>query len=173
MLAIGRYKADLSQSLKAEPPVRLPPLTDTAALEEQGLVAHDPEGFFFCKNWDSKTMCLFFEQHLPRLFEYFKEQGFNGKNPSKLPFCVLKREDRTYKVMKPPENGPAGKFYQDNAAGPVGGSFKNRKIVLSECFKSLWLDRIDVNALASLKNPDPPGYPQWVEASSGFDQEFQ
>lgn len=131
MLTTGQPRADLSQSLKAKHSVKLPPLTGTAALEEQGLVAYSPKGFSFCKNWDSKTMCSFFEQHLPRLFEYFKEQGFNEKAPLKLPFCVLKREDRTYKVMKSPENGPTGKFYQDNATGPAGASYKNRKIVLS------------------------------------------
>lgn len=128
----GWHGSDLSQTLAAHPQVKLPALVNTAALEDQGLVAHASDGFSFCKNWDSKTMCLFFEQHLPRPFQYFKEQGFDGKNPSKLPFCILKREDRTYVVVKPPANGPTGKFYQDNAMGPAGGSYKNRKIVLGQ-----------------------------------------
>jgi hypothetical protein len=118
--------------LKAEPLVKFPPLTDTTALEGQGLAAHTSAGFSFCKNWDSETMYLFFEHHLPRLFRYFKEQGFDGKKSSKLPFCVLKREHRAYKTMKLPENGPTGKFYQDNATGPPGSSYKNRKIILGQ-----------------------------------------
>jgi len=115
------------QSLTATPLVKFPALVDTAVLEEQGLVAHTPEGFSFCKKWDSKTMSSFFEQHLPRPFQYFKEQEFSG-----LPFCVLKREGRAYVVVKPPVGGPTGKFYQDNAMGPPGGSYKNRKIILSQ-----------------------------------------
>lgn len=130
---IDQRKADLFQSLKTKPPTKFPPLTDTVALEEQGLVAHTSEGFSFCKDWNSETMCSFFEQHLPRPFKYFKEQGFNAKNgQSKLPFCVLKRENRMYKILKPPENGPMGRFYQDNATGPAGGSYKSRKVVLGE-----------------------------------------
>jgi len=77
-------------------------------------------------------MCLFFEQHLPRLFHYFKEQESNEKPFSKLPFYILERVDRTYVIVKPPASGPTGRFYQDKATGPPGGGYKNRKIVLSQ-----------------------------------------
>lgn len=95
-------------------------------------MAHAVEGFSFCKSWNSKTMCLFLEQHLPRPFRYFKEQGFKKEDASKLPFCILKREDRMYVPVKPPANGPTGKFYQDSAMGPSGGAYKNRKIILGQ-----------------------------------------
>ena len=77
-------------------------------------------------------MYSFFEQHLPRPFQYFEEQGFDKQNPSKLPFCILKRDSRTYVAVKSPVNGPTGKFYQDNAMGPPSGSYKARKIVLGQ-----------------------------------------
>ena len=81
-------------------------------------------------------MCLFFKQHLPRPFQYFDNQGFDVKNPSKLPFCILTRESRTYVVVKPPEKGPTGKFYQDHATGANGAAYKNRKIILSQYFQT-------------------------------------
>ena len=129
-------RANLSQSLTAEPPVRFPHLTDTDELEAQGLVAHNPEGISFCKDWSSVTMFSFFKKHLPGPFQYFKERGFNEPSvskPSALPFCILERTpNRQYSVVKPPASGPTGRFYQDKAAGTKGGSFKARKIVLSK-----------------------------------------
>jgi len=126
----------LDQSLKAEPPVHLPYLTKTDELEAQGLVVHDLKGVSFCKNWSSATMYSFLEQHLPRPFQYFEEQGFSQPNlsqPKNLPFCILERGDgRRFSVAKLPQNGPTGKFYQDKATGAKGSSFKNRSIVLSQ-----------------------------------------
>jgi hypothetical protein len=80
-------------------------------------------------------MYSFFKQHLPRLFQYFKERGFDEPKFSKqsaLPFSILERtSERRYSLAKLPKNGPTGRFYQDKAAGTKGGSYKGRKIVLS------------------------------------------
>lgn len=126
----------LHQSLTADPPVHFPHLTQTNELEAQGLVIHDPKGVTFCKNWSSVNMYSFLEQHLPRPFQYFKEQGLNRptrSKPNNLPFCILERsEDRRFSVVNLPQNGPTGKFYQSKATGPKGASFKNRNIVLSQ-----------------------------------------
>ena len=81
-------------------------------------------------------MYSFLEQHLPRPFQHFKEQGLSGptlSKPRSLPFCILERtEDRRFSAAKLPEDGPTGKFYQNRATGTKGGSFKNRSIVLSQ-----------------------------------------
>jgi len=144
----------LDQSLNAEPRVQFPHLVNTSELEAQGLVVHDLNGLSFCKNWNSVTMYSFLEQHLPRPFQYFKEQGFNGPNlskPSSLPFCILERtEEQQFSVVKPPANGPTGKFYQDKATGPKGGSYKSRKIVLSQSTCVLF-NLADFHAPSSLK----------------------
>lgn len=125
----------LDQSLTMDPPVQFPHLTKTHELEAQGLVVFIPSGIHFCKNWSSVTMYSFLERYLPRPFQYFKEQGFSGPTPSRprnLPFCILERRAGRFSVVKHPENGPTGKFYQDNATGTKGSSFKNRNLVLSQ-----------------------------------------
>jgi len=81
-------------------------------------------------------MYAFFERHLPRPFQYFKEQGFDKPTHSKpraLPFYILERTKRDYAIVKPlPANGPTGKFYQDKATGTQGSTYKSRKIILSQ-----------------------------------------
>ena len=159
-LAIDRYGTALTfldQSLTANPPVQFLHLTKTDELEAQGLVVHDLNGISFCKKWSSATMYSFLEQHLPRPFQHFKEQGFSGPIPSQprsLPFCILERaEDRRFSVVKHPKKGPTGKFYQDKATGAKGSSFKNRNLVLGQLKISLF--RSDFYTPSSFKGADP------------------
>jgi len=47
---------------------KYPYLTALEAMERQGLVASSKKGLTFCKEWDAKHMCLFFQRNLPRPF---------------------------------------------------------------------------------------------------------
>ena len=62
---------------------KYPYLTALEPMERQGLVAFSKKGITFCKEWDAKQMCLFFQNNLPRPFQYFSElQGFNQQEIS-------------------------------------------------------------------------------------------
>ena len=92
------------------------------------------------------------EQLLPGPFKYFKEQGFNEENPSKIPFCALKGRDRAYVAVKPPAHGTTGRFYQDSATGSNGGSFRNRRPFSVSIAGFLQVDCIDEGRIQSTRN---------------------
>lgn len=122
------------------PTAKFPPLTALGPLEQQGLVARDPEGrpITFGKEWDAKRMCLFFQKHLPRPFQYFAEQGYNVQTATNsedsLPYRVLSKVRNTYHVVSAPnaDKDFNGKFYQRHASGCDGSSYKQRYILLGQ-----------------------------------------
>ena len=120
---------------------KFPYLTALEPLERQGLVARHPKGgpLTFSKNWNTKEMCLFFQQHLPRPFQYFAEsQGYDEgrvtNSESSLPYRTLSRVRNVYQVVKVPSDDTVldGKFYQDHASGGAGSGYKLRYILLGQ-----------------------------------------
>ena len=107
-------------------------------MERQGLVVSSKKGIAFCKEWDTKQMCLFFQQNLPRPFQYFTEaEGFDqqklSNSESSLPYRLLRKVRQNYSVISVPEKHSdlTGKFYHEHATGPKGSGYKNRFIILS------------------------------------------
>ena len=128
--------SDFSQNVTS---AKYPYLTALGQMEHQGLVVASAEGLTFCKEWDARQMCLFFQHNLPRLFQYFTESdGFNQEKLSKseksLPYRVLKKVRQAYSIVPAPEKdgGLTGKFYHEHATGVKGSGYKNRWIILSQ-----------------------------------------
>lgn len=126
--------SDLLQNVSS---AKYPYLSDLQPMERQGLVAYSNKGLTFCKEWDAKQMCLFFQQHLPRPFQYFaKSGGFDQRRLSdsdSLPYRLLKKVRQTYSIIPAPKQNSdlTGKFYHDHATGKQGSGYKSRCIVLS------------------------------------------
>jgi len=152
--------ADLSQNASL---AKYPYLTALESMERQGLVASSAKGIIFCKEWNAKQMCLFFQQNLPRPFQYFAEsEGFDQQKLSSLegslPYCLLRKVRQVYSIVPEPEKRSdlTGKFYHDNATGTKSSGYKNRLIILSKS-KSLSLLRVlaDSTDLSVSKKPIP------------------
>jgi hypothetical protein len=127
--------SDLLQNVSS---AKYPYLSDLKAMERQGLVAYSDKGLTFCKEWDAKQMCSFFQQHLPRPFQYFAESGgFDQRrltNSDSLPYHLLKKVRQIYLIIQVPEESSdfTGKFYHDHTTGKQGNGYKSRCIVLSQ-----------------------------------------
>jgi len=126
---------DLPQNVTS---AKYPYLTALEQMERQGLVVASAEGLTFCKEWNAKQMCSFFQQNLPRPFQYFAESGgFNQENlsnsESSLPYRLLKKVRQAYSIVPAPEKSGdlSGKFYHDHATGVKGSGYKSRLIILS------------------------------------------
>lgn len=84
-------------------------------------------------------MCLFFQQNLPRPFQYFSEsEGFGHQklsdSESSFPYRLLKKARQNYSIISAPEKYSdfTRKFYYDHAAGTKGASYKHRSIILGQ-----------------------------------------
>lgn len=133
--------ADLFQNVAS---AKYPYLSALGQMERQGLVASSKEGFTFCKEWNAEQMCLFFQQHLRRPFQYFAESdGFDQQKLSSsegsFPYRLLRKVRQIYSIVPMPEkhSDHTGKFYHDHTTGAKSSSYKTRAIILSQYIEAV------------------------------------